>query len=208
MKCDELKRHHINEVMDMHNLTRGEMGYSVVYYADDVDKAIAELKDQVKFCSDYELAARKDIKEMRGQYQMLKQFGHYKLSPVPGHMINHEMRQYVSYNVVCMIINHLESETKKLKAEIESLKASHYAESVDAGMRERRLRRALWLARAERADDKARIFYFAETCGVKLNIDGYSNKEKGHTRMCTARDWRITWLKVERKCRAKAEGYK
>ena len=146
MKCDELKRHHINEVMDMHNLTRGEMGYSVVYYADDVDAAIAELKDQVKFCSDYELAARKDIKEMRGQHQMLKQFGHYKLSPVPGHMINHEMRQYVSYNVVCMIINHLESETKKLKAEIESLKASHYAESVDAGMRERRLRRALYKA--------------------------------------------------------------
>ena len=91
--------------------------------------------------------------------------------------------------------------------EIESLKVSHYAEMVDAGMRERRLRRALWLARAERASDKARIFYFAETCGVKLNIDGYSNKEKGHTRMCTARWWRHTWLKVERKCRAKAESY-
>lgn len=93
-------------------------------------------------------------------------------------------------------------------AEIESLKASHYAESVDAGMRERRLRRALWLARAERASDKARIFYFAETCGVKLNIDGYSNKEKGRTRMCTARWWRLTWLKVERLCRTKAEEYK
>lgn len=38
----ELKRHHINEVMDMHNLTRGEMGYSFVYYADDADKVIAE----------------------------------------------------------------------------------------------------------------------------------------------------------------------
>ena len=174
MKCDELKRHHINEVMDMHNLTRGEMGYSVVYYADDVDKAIAELKDQVKFCSDYELAARKDIKEMRGQYQMLKQFGHYKLSPVPGHMINHEMRQYVSYNVVCMIINHLESETKKLKAEIESLKASHYAESVDAGMRERRLRRALYKACA----NWAKAYRYP------------------------------SFRKMERKCRAKAEGYK
>ena len=42
----ELKRHHINEVMDMHNLTRGEMGYSFVYYADDVDRVIAE-KDKV-----------------------------------------------------------------------------------------------------------------------------------------------------------------
>lgn len=109
-------------------------------------------------------------------------------------------RYYLKYEVDALI-----AEKDK---EIESLKASHYAEMVDAGMRERRLRRALWLARAERADDKARIFYFAETCGVKLNIDGYSNKEKGHTRMCTARDWRITWLKVESKCRAKAEEYR
>lgn len=38
----ELKRHHINEVMDMHYLTRGKMGYSIVYYADDADKVIAE----------------------------------------------------------------------------------------------------------------------------------------------------------------------
>ena len=37
-------------------------------------------------------------------------------------------------------------------AEIESLKASHYAEMVDAGMRERSLNRALWLARAYRAE--------------------------------------------------------
>lgn len=50
----ELKRHHINEVMDMHNLTKGEMSYSFVYYADDVDRVIAEkdaetveLKEQV-----------------------------------------------------------------------------------------------------------------------------------------------------------------
>ena len=92
--------------------------------------------------------------------------------------------------------------------EIESLKASHYAEMVDAGMRERRLRRALWLARAERASDKALIFYFAMTESYNLNINGYSNKEKGHTRMRTAKWWRLTWLKVERKCRAKAEQYK
>lgn len=44
----ELKRHHINEVMDMHNLTRGELGYSYVYYADDVDKVIADLKESHK----------------------------------------------------------------------------------------------------------------------------------------------------------------
>jgi hypothetical protein len=102
----------------------------------------------------------------------------------------------------------LKNKIAELKQKLEDAKASHYAEMVDAGMRERRLRRALWIARAQRANDKARIFYFAVTCGVKLNIDGYSNREKGHTRMCTARWWRLTWLKVERKCRAKAEEYK
>ena len=110
--------------------------------------------------------------------------------------------------LTCEVVEKYGKENAVLKQKLEDVQASHYAEMVDAGMRERRLRRALWLARAERASDKARIFYFAETCGVKLNIDGYSNKEKGHTRMCTAREWRITWLKVERKCREKAEEYK
>jgi hypothetical protein len=41
----------------------------------------------------------------------------------------------------------------ELKAKLESVQASAYADSVDAGMRERRLRRALWLARAERAKE-------------------------------------------------------
>lgn len=110
--------------------------------------------------------------------------------------------------LTCEVVEKYGKENAELKAKLEDVQASHYAEMVDAGMRERRLRRALWLARAQRANDKARIFYFAETCGVKLNIDGYSNREKGHTRMCTARWWRLTWLKVERKCREKAEQYK
>ena len=39
----------------------------------------------------------------------------------------------------------------ELKRKLEDVQASHYAEMVDAGMRERRLRRSLWLARADRA---------------------------------------------------------
>jgi hypothetical protein len=46
----------------------------------------------------------------------------------------------------------------ELKQKLEDAKASHYAEMVDAGMRERRLRRALWLARAERALEKIAWF--------------------------------------------------
>ena len=46
----------------------------------------------------------------------------------------------------------------ELKAKLESVQASAYADSVDAGMRERRLKRALWLARANRAIEKIAWF--------------------------------------------------
>ena len=46
----------------------------------------------------------------------------------------------------------------ELKEKLEDAKATAYAESVDAGMRERRLKRALWLARANRALEKIAWF--------------------------------------------------
>ena len=159
------------------------------------DKEIAELKDKVKFCSDFELAARKEIKEMRGQHQMLKQFGHYKLSPVPGHMIKHETRQYVSYNVVCMIINHLESETKKLKQKLESVQASMYCDVVDANMEVRRLRRALWLARAKRALEKIAWFKLWNASISTMNPEDGARQEFDK------------WKKSLGKCLKKAEEY-
>ena len=44
----ELKRRHINEVMDMFCLTRGDLNWAYVYYADDADKVISELKENHK----------------------------------------------------------------------------------------------------------------------------------------------------------------
>ena len=70
-------------------------------------------------------------------------------------------------------------------------------------------KRALWLARAKRAADRARIFYFCDM-ETELDIEGFSydsQKKKGHKKLA-ARLWRIIWLKVERKCRSKAEEYK
>lgn len=58
----KLKRHHINEVMDMHNLTKGELGYSYVYYADDVDKVI-EGKD--KEIADLEESHKKEVEQLQ-----------------------------------------------------------------------------------------------------------------------------------------------
>jgi hypothetical protein len=61
---------------------------------------------------------------------------------------------------------------EELKAKLEDAKASHYAEMVDAGMRERRLRRTLWIARAERA--KEHVWH-------DVNTDGTPKEDyKGH----------------------------
>ena len=109
----------------------------------------------------------------------------------------------------CYLKSEVDAAIAELKHKIEDAKATAYAESVDAGMENRRLKCALWLARAERAKDRARIFYFNDLLTI-LDIDGYSydSKKKKETKKLTARRWRIIWEKVERKCRAKAEEYK
>lgn len=50
--AQELKRRHINEVMDMHNLTKGKMGYSIVYYAEEVDAVLAEKDAEISELKD------------------------------------------------------------------------------------------------------------------------------------------------------------
>lgn len=82
-------------------------------------------------------------------------------------------------------ISRLRAENAELKQKLEDLQATAYAESVDAGMRERRLQRALWLARAERAREKATMFW---------NRLEDVNCHK--------------WQRVKHKCRAKAKEYK
>lgn len=96
----------------------------------------------------------------------------------------------------------------ELKQKLEDAKATAYAESVDAGMRERRLKRALWLARAERY--KMREFIAREE-GNLCNQMSWSRV----LRERTYDQWvdqllRIANLanKLQNKCRAKAEEYK
>ena len=72
----------------------------------------------------------------------------------------------------------------ELKAKLETVQATAYTESVDAGMRERSLMRALWLARHERA------------CAVAqwhLTLSEYDEANK--------------WDKVVQKTLAKAKEY-
>jgi hypothetical protein len=60
--------------------------------------------------------------------------------------------------LTCEVVEKYGKENAELEAKLEDAKALHYAEMVDAGMRERRLRRTLWIARAERALEKIAWF--------------------------------------------------
>ena len=81
-------------------------------------------------------------------------------------------------------ISRLRAENAELKAKLESEKESRYADSVDAGMRERRLRRALYKACANWA---------LSTLAWLDCID------QGEPRK---------WSEMVQKCRAMAEKYK
>jgi len=79
-------------------------------------------------------------------------------------------------------IDELQAENAELKQKLENVQASMYCDVVDANMEIRRLKRALWLARAYRAKEMCQ----------RLLIQGFDPK----------------WEEVERKCLKKAEEYK
>ena len=69
-----------------------------------------------------------------------------------------------------------------------------------------RLKRALWLARAERAEEKQQLFHFS--LGYeKLCIDGFYDPYSGR-RELTPKQWIKVFNKVYVKCLKKAEEYK
>jgi hypothetical protein len=110
----------------------------------------------------------------------------------------------------------LKRENTEIKAKLESVQATAYAESVDAGMRERKLKRALWMARAKSAKDaECRYHRLAqkEVCdpqphGWSCYINGEVYPTGKMSRKLEPHYWCDIWDEVERKCRAKAEQYK
>ena len=107
---------------------------------------------------------------------------------------------WMAYDVdeMDLYIAELEQKLAEKDKEIESLKASHYAESVDAGMRERRLKRALYKACANWAKCEERI----------SNRDAYEASEYLPSAEDKFRKKAERWSEMERKCREKAEQYK
>ena len=104
----------------------------------------------------------------------------------------------------------------EIKAKLEDVQATAYAESVDASMENRRLKRALWLARANDAssfaglfstlsyieDDESRTYWIFGNKS-KIVIDGLKC-----SRMETAYKWFCIWDDVANKCLKKAKEYK
>ena len=98
----------------------------------------------------------------------------------------------------------------ELKAKLESVQASMYCDVVDANMENRKLKRALWLARSKGAEAR-KNYWYARSChegdDFLVSIDGSPVKYIGCIKR-TNYDWLLTWSEVESKCRAKAEEYK
>lgn len=101
----------------------------------------------------------------------------------------------------------------ELKAEInhkEGVGQRWFERCMEARTENVKLKRALWLARAKRAEARKNYWYVRSVHeGDKdlWSIDGSAVKYIGCIKR-TNFDWLLTWGKVEDKCRAKAEEYK
>lgn len=92
----------------------------------------------------------------------------------------------------------LKRENAELKAKLESVQATAYADSVDAGMRERRLRRLLWHAIALFCARSCEYFSGIMSHCLMGQDDLYKRCEEKKNK----------YLNAMYKCRAKAEQYK
>jgi len=118
----------------------------------------------------------------------LPQDGPYGLEPEEGGEPVEEETCYLKSDVDAVIA--------ELKQKLEDAKASAYAESVDAGMENRRLKRALWLARGYIMTllqrDFQRLAYQCNNGDYKKNLLNRRNR----------------YYDLYEKCRSKAEEYK
>lgn len=99
---------------------------------------------------------------------------------------------------------------ERLKAKLEIVQASTYADSVDAGMRERRLRRALWLARAEKAKTAKNMFdiLWKIASREKVGVTGCAHKIKNAKTLKEPKFFFVKFQIAENKCLKKAEEFK
>lgn len=117
--------------------------------------------------------------------------------------------EYTEFHMKCdvdALLSEKDKEIEELKAQIEIEKASRYAEGVAAGIRERKLKRALWVTRTAMAKSEKDRWNAHIDCGNRRNRKDPAYVKAG--KLLEVSEWRELWAGNERKCHAKAEEYK
>lgn len=185
MKCDELKEYYYYEDIV---ITPSTHMYRV-YHADKVDAAIAELKARIQLDDD----------EMAGFLQLEEEYGGGDLRNYIAELkakLEEKDKEIAELKKKCEAeksIGATFSENgaelarwvEELRTEIESLKASHYAESVDAGMANKKLQDELTKLKAQMP--KYKEFIEDEDYRKKLvdEYAGYVYEWAGHRYVAT-----------------------
>lgn len=143
MKCDLIRTRMQGDTPFFPNMLNN--GKVEVCLKEDVDAAIAELKEEVNnlLMQNRELCQALQVMYSAEEYTKLQ-------------AENAELKQKLAEKEswVKMLGEGevaLSLELEKTKQKLENVQASMYADVVDANMEIRRLRRALWIARANRA---------------------------------------------------------
>ena len=179
----------------------GTIADAEVYLKKDVDAAIAELKDKCQMHDFFwegcgfakrgfknTIAVSEAFDKIEAENKQLKremEFMHSNCKWFAGNACNRLLGEKLA------IID----ENVKLKQKLEDVQASMYADVVDANMEVRRLKRALWLARAEWARSSALSYHLIESHPDKDAAATYKRKAN-------------KWEKAKDKCLKKAEEYK
>lgn len=169
---NELFAHKADVFVPVH----GTVANADVYFKDKVDPVISELKAENRRLNNALDKERSETIKYMDELCNAKN----EIERLTIDKRNDELRADVADGTV----EKLKAENEKLKQKLEDAKATAYTESVDAGMRERRLRRALYKACANWA---------LSTLAWLDCID------QGEPRK---------WSEMVQKCRAKAEEYK
>lgn len=150
MKCDKLKaiddlyERKIRNGSDPYKIHLVHVLHQPVYLKNDVDAAIAELKaENERLNNALDKERSETIKYMDELCNAKNEIERFTIDKR-----NAELRA----DVADATVEKLKAENAELKQRLESLKATHYTEMVDAGMRERRLKRALYKACANWAN--------------------------------------------------------
>lgn len=169
---NELFAHKADVFVPVH----GTVANADVYFKDKVDPVISELKAENRRLNNALDKERSETIKYMDELCNAKN----EIERLTIDKRNYELRADVADGTV----EKLKAENAELKQKLEDAKATAYTESVDAGMRERRLRRALYKACANWA---------LSTLAWLDCID------QGEPRK---------WSEMVQKCRAKAEEYK